>query len=250
MVCSNFIEAQLTTTATVLPRVHSDNSPLILKPSLNDFGPYLFHFFNYWLLKADLNKEFDEAWSSFRGYENPDFFIKAKLKFVKDKIRKWKFEDSPKESGTLSMLSDKVNEMGRISQNRPLSELERSSWWEDKLKLLEPEHMAKLDLQQKSKIRWIMDGDDKSIFFHGSLKNTSRKNKIHGLTINGTWTTRPILIKQEVFQFFFDNFKERCSIRLLMINSLSKQLSTQQRQSLKLPISPVEIKKRRLVLWK
>lgn len=53
------------------------------------------------------------------------------------------------------------------------------------MKILELEQIEKANLQQKVKIKWIIDGDEKSKFFHEYLKNKNRKSRLHGLTING-----------------------------------------------------------------
>ena len=49
-----------------------------------------------------------------------------------------------------------------------------------------------MDLQQKTKIKWIADGGGETRFYHGTLKNKYRKKKkIRVLIINGIWSTYP-----------------------------------------------------------
>jgi len=55
----------------------------------------------------------------------------------------------------------------------------------------------------------MVDGDENSRFFHGFVNNRNKKNHLHGLTINGTWTGEPNEVKQEAFNFFSQKFKER-----------------------------------------
>ncbi|KAI3501185.1 hypothetical protein L1887_29047 [Cichorium endivia] len=64
---------------------------------------------------------------------------------------------------------------------------ERATWRNNKVKIIELEKFAKLDLQQKAKIKWLRDGDENTRYFHGVLKNKCRKSRIHGLTIDGVW---------------------------------------------------------------
>lgn len=82
-----------------------------------------------------------------------------------------------------------------IAESQILSELEQITRCEDKLKIIEPERFAKLDLQYRVKIKWISNGDENFGFFHGTLKHKNRKNKIHGLNINNDWTSDPKAIK-------------------------------------------------------
>nr|KAJ0222743.1 hypothetical protein LSAT_V11C200067800 [Lactuca sativa] len=247
LVCSNFIGIQPSSYVTALPRLHSDHSLIVLKPVQTDFGPPPFRFFNSWVLNAEFCKEFTEAWCSFQGYGTPDIILKAKLKFVKDRIQKWKKDESKNKSGLLTELKNKVNDMEKVAKCRDISEDERATWREDKIKMLELESIAKLDLQQKAKIKWLIDGDENSRFFHGSIQKMSRKNKIHGLLINGAWEVKPEAIKLEAFQFFAYKFKEKWPIRPLLIRKTFKQLSIDQVQSLELPITPEEIKN---VVWR
>lgn len=41
---------------------------------------------------------------------------------------------------------------------------------ESLFKIGELEYVAKLDMRQKAKFKWICDGDENSRFFHGMLK--------------------------------------------------------------------------------
>nr|KAJ0222973.1 hypothetical protein LSAT_V11C200055230 [Lactuca sativa] len=242
LVCSNFICSQPSSSVTALPRLHSDHSPIVLKPSIADFGPPPFRFFNLWILNDEFRKEFTKSWTCFHGYGTPDIILKAKLKHVKNQIRKWKKDDSKNGHGSLTNLRSRVNDMERTTETRCISESEKITWREDKAKLLELEHIVKLDLQQRAKIKWLTDGDENSRFFHGSLANANRKNKIHGLLINGSWEVNPELIKLEALQFFASKFKENWPVRPLLISPLFKQLSIDQQQSLELAITPEEIK--------
>lgn len=62
-----------------------------------------------------------------------------------------------------------------------------------------------MDLKQWSRIRWVVYGDENSRFFHGYVNNRRSKNRIHGLIIDGSWTTEADAIKLEAFNFFQGN---------------------------------------------
>lgn len=68
--------------------------------------------------------------------------------------------------------------------------------------------------------------ETKLTLLHGILKNNHRKNKIHGLTINGAWNIDPIAIKEEVHNFFSLKFHEPRTNRPKFISGLFKKLST------------------------
>lgn len=45
------------------------------------------------------------------------------------------------------------------------------------------------DICQKARIKWLVECDENSSFFHGSVKNNLKNSRINGLTINvcGRW---------------------------------------------------------------
>ncbi|GKB56445.1 putative RNA-directed DNA polymerase [Tanacetum coccineum] len=50
-------------------------------------------------------------------------------------------------------------------------------------------------LKQKCRIKWAIEGDENSAFFHAILKNKGRKSIITGLNCNGVWTDNQSTIK-------------------------------------------------------
>lgn len=49
----------------------------------------------------------------------------------------------------------------------------------------------KSNLKQKARLRWDIDGDENSKFFHGIVNNNKRKNRINGLNLDGDWVSEP-----------------------------------------------------------
>lgn len=91
-------------------------------------------------------------------------------------------------------------------------------------RVLEIEKLENLDLQQKSKIRWLTDDNENSRFFYSSLKIKNMKCNIHGLMVNGTWITEVEAIKLGTWRFFGDKFRETHTIRPTFSNPNFKKL--------------------------
>nr|KAJ0191065.1 hypothetical protein LSAT_V11C800439710 [Lactuca sativa] len=112
------------------------------------------------------------------------------------------------EKETLKAL---VAEIENVAETCLLTEDElknRSNWLK---RILELERFADVDLKQKACIKWTVDGDENTSFYHGFVNNHNRKNHIDGLIINGRWSTE------------VEEIKEECSI--LSIGSTLTQLS-------------------------
>lgn len=60
--------------------------------------------------------------------------------------------------------------------------------------------MVVLDLKQKARLDWKIDGDENMHFFHGYV-NKRNSSLIHGLVIEKTWNTEVNIIKQDTYHY-------------------------------------------------
>ncbi|KAL4592501.1 hypothetical protein LXL04_005499 [Taraxacum kok-saghyz] len=111
-----------------------------------------------------------------------------------------------------------------------------------KQKILELDRIVKMDLKQKARIKWVIDGDENSRFFHGMVNNKARRNMIHGLNINGVWCSDPTIMKKGVRDFFSRKFHEKWPTRPKLLSPLFKRFHPNQMHSLKKPFDAYEIK--------
>ena len=98
--------------------------------------------------------------------------------------------------------------MDKLTDLRDFSGAEQQERGDLITKLKEIEEREITDLKQKAKIKWVVDGDENSNFFHGIINCRNRNNRMHGLAMNGAWETEPHIIKNHVFTFFKEKFKE------------------------------------------
>ncbi|GJW46396.1 hypothetical protein Tco_0078042 [Tanacetum coccineum] len=98
--------------------------------------------------------------------------------------------------------------MGSRTERRTLTEVERSTWLETRKRWVEMENEYGNMIRQKSRIRWDMEGDENSKFFHSYVKRRNNKSNIKGLVINGVWSEDPKLIKMEMARHYKPLFSE------------------------------------------
>nr|KAJ0216241.1 hypothetical protein LSAT_V11C300125010 [Lactuca sativa] len=104
------------------------------------------------------------------------------------------------------------------------------------------ERFMTCDIKQRAKIKWVIDGDENSSFFHGFVNNKKRKNRIAGLLIDNQWITNPETIKSEIFSFYKKKFRERWPTRPKFLNSRFSVLDPLASSSLEAPFTIEEIK--------
>lgn len=98
---------------------------------------------------------------------------------IKRAIKDWRINAIRNGSKEFDELKKRMVEIEALAKTRPLTEAEKA-------------RATSMDLKQRAKIKWEVDGDENTRFFHGYVNNRNRKNHIHGIMANGSWTTDPI----------------------------------------------------------
>jgi hypothetical protein len=159
----------------VLDRDIADHCPLLLCYSLADWGPKPFRFNNFWLQNKDFKDIVTQAWGSqaFEGWMG--FILKERLKFLKGVIKGWSATAFGMVDEQKRHLIKRVADLDTKSEGVGLDDdevVERKLKFEELWKLLK--NIDALGYQ-RSRIKWLKEGDSNSRFFHNRINAAKRR---------------------------------------------------------------------------
>ncbi|KAK1428400.1 hypothetical protein QVD17_17233 [Tagetes erecta] len=208
-----------------LPRKWSDHNPIILITRELDYGPSPFKIYDSWLLDSSLINVVTNSWASSHVNGAADFVLARKLKYLKQNIKEWHNSRSREVRDIISDLESKILLFENLAAQNRISSVDLEVWRSAKKSLIEMDNKKKADLRQKSRIKWMIDGDENSSFFHGIINGNKKRNKIHGIDINGRWEVEPALVKKEIHSIFKAKFSEAHPSRPTLFNPNFNRLS-------------------------
>ncbi|PWA82775.1 RNA-directed DNA polymerase, eukaryota, Reverse transcriptase zinc-binding domain protein [Artemisia annua] len=193
------------------PKRWSDHCPVSLKTTTYDFGPSPFRFYTSWLDIPSINEVVEKVVGDvdLHSLGRADLILMAKLKKVKDALKAWRFENKVTEDREVEGLLNSCDQWEAKAELGLITDGEIELWATAHAKWQEIENRKAMDIKQKSRVKWALDGDENSSFFHRMCKIHISNNRINGLPINGLWETRPNHIKKEVMHFYREKFKEQ-----------------------------------------
>ncbi|GJY33366.1 RNA-directed DNA polymerase, eukaryota [Tanacetum coccineum] len=103
-----------------------------------------------------------------------------------------------------------------------------------------------MELAQKAKIKWAIEGDENSKFFHGTLNKKRNMLNIRGIMVDGIWVDNPKSVKREFLDHFSKRFCKPDDMRATLTMEFPNRLHPDQSRDLEMSISNEEIKK---VVW-
>ncbi|GJR16919.1 RNA-directed DNA polymerase, eukaryota [Tanacetum coccineum] len=231
-------------TAVTLDRYLSDHRPILLRENVNNYGPIPFRFFHHWIELEGFDKYVIDMWKIAPGDVNNGMIsLMGKMKFVKVKIREWirrnmndrkgRREKYKKEISTLDVEIDNGNGTEAVVNKRleVLNELQNLDKFND------------MDVAQKAKIKWAVEGDENSRFFHGMLNRKRHQQSIWGVMADGVWKDKPSDVKLEFLSHFSNRFSKPSDGRATIDMQFPRYLDVEQQEDLEREVSNEEIKK-------
>ncbi|XP_058776597.1 uncharacterized protein LOC131650915 [Vicia villosa] len=187
----------------------SDHCPVWLMTDNLDWGPKPFRFNNEWLSLDSFLPFMEKEWKDMKVEERGDFILKEKLRLLKDKLRRWNKEVFRKielemEDGVwdLNIADERLvsNHLASFDDNLACRKQSSVRFWRN-LKI--KENM----LLQKSRVKWIKEGDSNSGFFHKVMKQRRRINHLGSIITPEGVVESVEDAKEAVFNFFQEQIR-------------------------------------------
>jgi hypothetical protein len=212
LLSEGFITSQGISGQWIGDRDISDHCPIWLIASITNWGPKPFRVINGWLDHPEFLPFVEKSWKSFDVRGKKAYVLKEKFRLLKESLRKWNKEvfgilDLNIEN-TVKELNDIEGLLGGDEVDVELTRREglKKEFWSQL-------HFKESLLKQKSRMRWVKEGDSNSRFFHESIKSRRRRNQLVALKDGDHWVQGVEEVKGFVKNYFENNFKERWESR-------------------------------------
>ncbi|GJS17264.1 putative RNA-directed DNA polymerase, eukaryota, reverse transcriptase zinc-binding domain protein [Tanacetum coccineum] len=104
-------------------------------------------------------------------------------------------------------------------------------------------HFEYMDLRQKARLKWDVEGDENSKFFHSMINQRRRCQAIQGVMVNGIWCFDPLQVKAAFLDFYKDKFQTQVHQITHNSHTYFKAINSTTSSELEKPITSEEIRR-------
>nr|GEV98145.1 putative RNA-directed DNA polymerase, eukaryota, reverse transcriptase zinc-binding domain protein [Tanacetum cinerariifolium] len=185
-----------------------------------------------------------DSWcNSDNNSQNYMIRLKNKLKNLKIRLKAWSSEKKYLHNKERIRLQESLHGIDlRLDQGMGLSDdgLNHARLVRELDNLNKKES---IDLAQKAKVKWAIEGDENSKFYHDIANKKRRYLAINGILKEGEWIDNPGRVKSEFYQHFSNRFAQQDWDCVPLVDQFLRVLSPDLSHSLEEIVSSEEIKK-------
>nr|GEW61733.1 RNA-directed DNA polymerase, eukaryota [Tanacetum cinerariifolium] len=157
--------------STSLDRFLSDHRPIIMWEAHYDYMPIPFKFFHYWFELDGFDKLVEQTW------------LEANARLHKESLNSRK-----------SILNAELADLDVVIDKGEGSDANGHRRREVVRLIQEVEKVDAMEVAQKAKIKWSIEGDENSKYYHGVLNKKRGRLTIRGILVDGIWMESPHLV--------------------------------------------------------
>ncbi|GJX93965.1 RNA-directed DNA polymerase, eukaryota [Tanacetum coccineum] len=229
--------------AVALDRFLSDHRPILMREFHGDYGPIPFKFFHYWFELDGFDMFVEKSWKEDQvSDQNPYSRLMKKLKMLKDKIRGWIniYKEGVK-SGKRTLKSDLNSINAKIDRGEgDDNDINRRL---EIIRLIQDiDKVDSMEMAQKAKIKWAIEGDENSKYYHGVINKKRGRCAVRGVLADGMWVDAPNAVKMEFFEHFKVRFGKPGNCGIKLERDFPNRISSDQNEFLESEVTNKEIK--------
>ena len=224
----------------------SDHTPMLIRiaPPISSRKP--FKFFNFWMTHPSFSEIVSQVWSS-RVNGSPMFVLCCKLRMLKGRLKQLNRESFSELSARVTQSRAALYATQQALSSNPfnagLATLEKEQVQLFSTLRLQEEAFFK----QKSRIRWLQEGDRNTKYFHHFVKKRQMHNRILSVTCDdGNILSEPSLVSNHIVSHFQNLFSASPPITRPLLSEIrpfvERVLSEEQILFLARDITDVEIR--------
>ncbi|GKE80928.1 hypothetical protein Tco_1550928 [Tanacetum coccineum] len=190
------------------------------------------------------NKVVEDAWrESPCDKTNVMLNMMMKLKFLKAKIQEWNKSNMLSVKHVKAKYKDELEALEEIINRGDGNEeiVNKRTKVVNNIHKFDKIHSS--EMAQKAKVKWSIEGDENTSFFHGVLNKKRSILNIRGIMVDGNWIESPKAVKGEFFQHFSSRFDKPDASRAIINMRYPKTLTYDQQNKLESEVSNMEIKR-------
>ncbi|GKG35132.1 hypothetical protein Tco_0440286, partial [Tanacetum coccineum] len=113
--------------------------------------------------------------------------LMKKLKCLKQAIREWHKEKKKSTHTSRSSLKQDLADLDKVIDNREGNDQVINKRMNFIKKLQDLEKIHSMQAAQKAKIKWAIEGDENSNYYHGILNKKRNQLSVRGVLADGIW---------------------------------------------------------------
>nr|GEY16643.1 RNA-directed DNA polymerase, eukaryota [Tanacetum cinerariifolium] len=227
-----------------LVEVPLDHRPILMREIHYDYRPTPFKFFHYWFEIDGFDKLVEDSWKEAHVTDQNAYVkLMKNLRYLKEKIQMWGRLNKESSKSRKRNLKAELADLDLVIDKGEGADVDVKRRQEVVSLLQEVEKVDSMGVAQKEKIKWAIEGDENSKYYHGVLNKKRGRLAIHGVLIDGIWMEPPSLVKNEFFDHFKNRFEQPLQNRIQLEKDFLNRITTDQNEDLEREVSKEEIKR-------